>query len=232
MKSFILTTVLALAASTAAQEYNQSAPFHLVIISSNATINGSNLISCHEGAAIEGLCAPTTTGLTNEPGSLYQFNTTSDQVVANATAGLEGTLTYELAGGNFNISEPLSLLYYPISNVALPLFEPGTEVQQVAFDECDKLNIQGYLDDTTDPTTVGYVLLDIICFEAKANIFDLQTNAAVLPMVRLPDILHGIHIPNPSVGSWRRRTGKPDMPEGRCQEGIRLRLGNEIGTRA
>lgn len=156
MKSLILASVLALTTSiVSAQVFNQSAPFNLVIISTNATLNGSSLISCHEGAAIEGLCAPTTTGLSNSTGSLYQLNTTDTGLEPNITIGEPGVLTYELQGSNFNYSEPMNLAYYPTSNVALPLFEPGYDATQVAFDNCEKMNIQGYVDDTSSPPKFG-----------------------------------------------------------------------------
>lgn len=159
MKSFTIASVLTLAASslTAAQNYTQSAPFNLVIISSNSTLNGSALVSCHEGAAIEGLCAPTTRGLANAAGSLYQFNTTDNGITPNETIGQTGVLTYELRGSNFNVSEPMILQYSPTTNVAVPLFIPGYDSTQVAFDGTGKLNIQSYINDTAVPMTLGNV---------------------------------------------------------------------------
>jgi hypothetical protein len=155
MKSVILSTILTLAVSVTAQDYNQSKPFNLIVVSSNKTINGASLIACHEGAAIEGLCISTMPSLKGATASTYQFNTSDFESVGNARAGKTGILTYELRGGNFNESEPLSLSYSPTSNVAVPLFSPGYESQEVAFDQSGHLNIQGYIDDTTDPATIG-----------------------------------------------------------------------------
>ena len=57
MRGTIIAGALAFAAGVKAQYYaNQSAPFYLVLTSQNTTLNGSTLVSCHEGAAIEGLC--------------------------------------------------------------------------------------------------------------------------------------------------------------------------------
>jgi len=152
MKSsiFSLASLLTLSASFAAAQDVVSAPFELIIISKNATINGTSLVACHEGAAIEGLCSTQTMGLSDAPGSIFNHNTTTGQTV-NATIGAAGTLTYELQGANFNVSEPMSLSYNPTSNVALPLFIPGYDVTSVAFDKYQRMNIQGYVDDTVDP---------------------------------------------------------------------------------
>jgi len=152
MKSsiFSLASLLALSASLATAQVVESAPFKLIIISPNSTINGTSLTACHEGAAIEGLCSTQTMGLSDSPGSLFNHNTTTGQTV-NATIGGPGTLTYELAGANFNISEPMSLSFNPTSNVAVPLFIPGYDITSVAFDKDEKMNIQGYVDDTVDP---------------------------------------------------------------------------------
>lgn len=59
-------------------------------------------------------------------------------------------------GGNFVLSEPLSLYFDPITNLALPLFEPGYEdATLVAFDLKNRLHIQGYIDDTVVPAKAG-----------------------------------------------------------------------------
>lgn len=96
MKGTIASVVALLSSTVAAQNYTQSKPFTLTLKSSNATLNGKALFSCHEGAAIEGLCVG------NAPGTPYQFNTTDGQTVANPDLGKTGILTYELMGGNFN----------------------------------------------------------------------------------------------------------------------------------
>jgi len=156
MRVSVIASLVAVAVSTVAAQYtNQSAPFNLVVLSANSTINGSTLEACHEGAAIEGLCL---SGQFPTPvTSQFTFNTSSYDVTYNATLGEPGILAFELQGGNFNESEPMILSYNPTSNVAVPLFEPSDSGTLVAFDPCGKLNIQGYVDDTTYPPTVDVV---------------------------------------------------------------------------
>ncbi|KAI9642584.1 hypothetical protein NHQ30_009389 [Ciborinia camelliae] len=153
--SFITASVLAAAATQATAQYtNQSDPFALVLISSNDTLNGTTLSPCHEGAAIEGLCLGPSFTDTNATFSTYNFNTSSFNTGFNTTIGQTGILTWLLQGANFNLSSPFGLSYSATSNVAMPLFTPGTSLTTaVAFDEDDLLNIQSYLDDTTSPIT-------------------------------------------------------------------------------
>ena len=144
MRASTLTPFLALAASSvSAQFLNQTAPFNLVLLSSNSTINGSALGACHEGAAIEGLCL----GFA----SPFTLNYTAS-TNPTPTIGTYGYLTYELRGGNFNLSSPMSLIYNPTSNVAIPLFEPSNSGTEVAF-LGDRLNIPGWIDDTVYPVS-------------------------------------------------------------------------------
>jgi len=155
MRSSIIASIIALAATQAAAQYtNQSAPFELILLSSNATINGSALEACHEGAGIEGLCVATQ--FPTPVNSNYTFNTsTNTGTVYNASLGEPGVLVYSLVGGNFVESEALVFDYNPTSNVQLPLFEGTEEELLVAFDECGLLNIQGYTDDTVYPPILG-----------------------------------------------------------------------------
>lgn len=141
-----LIAVTVLAAISSAQFLNQTAPFNLVLLSSNETINGTALGACHEGAAIEGLC----TG-TSSVGSPFKLNYTDTQTVDPAI-GLIGYLIFELPVGglpNGILSSPMELSTNPISNVAVPLFTPAEYGQQVSIDSEGKLNIPGGLDDTT-----------------------------------------------------------------------------------
>jgi hypothetical protein len=145
MKASFIAGFLALAASQATAQFtNQSAPFTLVLHSQNATINGSTLVPCHEGAAIEGLCYGS--AVAGAPATQYNFNYSSAST-PDPKIGVVGILTYELRGGNFNVSSPMELSYNPVSNVAVPLFTPGENSQEVAFDAANKLAIPGYLDD-------------------------------------------------------------------------------------
>ncbi|KAF4628641.1 hypothetical protein G7Y89_g9516 [Cudoniella acicularis] len=93
-----------------------------------------------KGAAIEGLCVG---GPVNTYSGQYYFNTSSVPDV-NTT----GLLTWELHGGNFNLSSPMDFSYNPASNVAVPLFTPSETGTNVAFDERNRMNLQQYLDDT------------------------------------------------------------------------------------
>jgi hypothetical protein len=71
--------VLAFVTSQAVAQYtNQSAPFNLVLSSSNTTLNGALLGACHEGAAIEGLCLNIGSN-SAAPYNQYTFNYTTQQ---------------------------------------------------------------------------------------------------------------------------------------------------------
>ena len=151
MRTSTLASLLAIATSTTAQYLNQTAPFALVVLSQNETYNGTTLGACHEGAAIEGLCIGATFSQPI-PSSVetFTFNYSSSQTV-DPNVGCQGYLTYELQGGNFNLSSPLSLSYNPSSNVAIPLLEPSESGQTVAFKDDDLMGITQYLDDTVTP---------------------------------------------------------------------------------
>lgn len=150
----MIVSALALAASQVSAQYlNQSAPFSLIITSDNSTINGSSLITCHEGAAIEGLCFG---AIVAGGSSTYNFNYSSS-VTPDPTIGVVGILTYELRGGNFNLSSPMQLTYNPASNVAVPMLTPSEGGQEVAFDANNKLTIPQYIDDTQAPAPNPYV---------------------------------------------------------------------------
>ncbi|KAI9730319.1 MAG: hypothetical protein M1818_008222 [Claussenomyces sp. TS43310] len=152
MKSALITGLVALASTAFASQYtNQSDPFYLTVKSRNATLNGSTLEACHEGAALEGLCLGASR--TTSRIFTYNFNTSDNALPANASLGVQGILTYVLQGSNFNESEPLELSINPVSNVAVPLFTPSETGTTVAFDAHERLNIQGYVDDRTDPAS-------------------------------------------------------------------------------
>jgi hypothetical protein len=159
MKASINTILIALGVSTAAAQYtNQSAPFNLILLSQNSTLNGSALSACHEGAAIEGLCL-SGPPLKNATYQQFQFNSSAQPFSGiDPKIGEPGYLTFELRGGNFNLSSPMGLTYNPASNVAVPEFTPSeSSLTLVAFDECSKMNIQGYVDDRTNPPTLNKV---------------------------------------------------------------------------
>lgn len=85
---FIVLTFAFATSEVTAQYTNQSAPFNLVLLSANSTINGSLLSACHEGAAIEGLCLG---GLSSESYAQYTFNY-SAQATPDPVVGITGTL--------------------------------------------------------------------------------------------------------------------------------------------
>jgi hypothetical protein len=152
MKFALPAIALACSGLAAAQFDNQTAPFNLVLVSKNKTIDGQYLYSCHEGAAIEGLCLA---GKKPTVSNQFNFNYSSQSVTPNPTLGTPGYVTWVLHGGNFNESEALGLYNDPTSNVALPLFEPGYSATVMAFDDKNLLNIQGYVDDTVSPPKAG-----------------------------------------------------------------------------
>ena len=89
MRTSSISLGLAIAAATVlAQQTNQSAPFDLVLSSSNSTINGSVLESCHEGAAIESLCLG---GNVADVYDQYNFNFSS-QSTPDPALGVIGVL--------------------------------------------------------------------------------------------------------------------------------------------
>jgi hypothetical protein len=137
---------MAFAVSTLAQDTywsNQSAPFYLVIHSTNETLNGQYLGACHEGAAIEGLCV-------NNPSTenYVRFNYNTSAQETSPTSGLL-TWNLELSGPTQIVSSAMRFSYNPASNVALPLFFPGnSEITQVSFADDGKLGISASQDDT------------------------------------------------------------------------------------
>ncbi|KAJ9155053.1 hypothetical protein NKR23_g2266 [Pleurostoma richardsiae] len=149
MKATVISaTLLALAASAAAQRYNTSAPFALKIESANATLDGVYLSSCHAGAAIEELCLAGTTA----PGSYgtYYHNTTADLDVEGFHTGpLFWNLPANVDGVLQNVSSGLSFLYRPFGSVALPLLQPGSGEINVGFDADAKLFISNDLIEST-----------------------------------------------------------------------------------
>jgi hypothetical protein len=140
--SSLLTLATALV-TVSGQYLNQTGPFKLQIVSTDAKYDGQYLAACHEGAAIEALC-PTTNASISSP-FYYNYSDTSSFVSKS------GYLTYLLVGGNFQVFEPLSLSYNPGSNVAVPLLQPSASGQLIAFDSDDLLYIPGGIDDTKDP---------------------------------------------------------------------------------
>lgn len=155
-----LGVAVILAGLSTAQYTNESAPFHLVLISDNATVDGDTLSACHVGAAIESLCLSNGSS-TSKPNpiapAVFHFNTSDQVVTPNTTLGAPGVLTYELPSSP-PIPSGLGLFIDPTTNFALPLLYPGGPsgtTGVMAFDEEDLLNLQGYVNYGTSPPTGG-----------------------------------------------------------------------------
>jgi len=127
-----------------AQYLGQTSPFKLVLTSQNRTLNGSSLVACHEGAAIESLC------IYGKASSVFFLNYTRNWS-PDPALGLYGSLTWNLPSGDQNFSSAMELHINPTSNVALPLFSPGTSHTPIAISENGKLTIPSSVDDTVSP---------------------------------------------------------------------------------
>lgn len=201
----LLSTLAVLVGASAVAAQNtdiQTPPFNLILLSSNSTINGSSLVACHEGAAIEGLCVGSKLTAANASYSTYNFNYSSALYNPNYTQGIVGELTYTLRGSNFNESEPMQLLPNVISNVALALFQPSYSATQVAFDDHDLLNIQSSLDDTTVPATTNVTKAYYRWYACQTN-SEYHRNLNLWPFTNL--LRSGIHLPGPYLGLWQRQ---------------------------
>ncbi|KAJ6443437.1 Dihydroorotate dehydrogenase (Fumarate) [Purpureocillium lavendulum] len=153
-------SLLAGAATAAAQDV-QSKPFSLVVQApSDKSLDGQKLAACHTGAAIESLCLGGSSGA----GSSFFLNTTQGAQPPQPGYEPAGVLVWNLpSGGGVPgggvVSEPMSFSVDPSTNVALPLFQPGSgTTQYVAFDttaakDAARLVVFSSLDDTRRPPT-------------------------------------------------------------------------------
>jgi len=164
-----LLTVLPILSFSSAQYTNQTGPFQLQVISTNATYNGQYLGTCHEGAAIESLCPVGITGGVN-----FYYNYTGDAT----SQWSSGLLTWVLVGGNFQASSAMRLSYDPVSNVAIPLFFPGPDnAQLIAFNVDGFMNIMGS-DPTVVPRNMGNIIPYFRWFMCRTNAgYDMETIA-------------------------------------------------------
>ncbi|KAK5167418.1 uncharacterized protein LTR77_007117 [Saxophila tyrrhenica] len=153
-------------ASTASAGAKQSRPFYLVAVSHVNSINNTAFFACHEGAAIEGLCVAKKIPKTKPQAATYRLNNTNQNPN-------EGLLSYQLVAGNFkstgcssrkyhHAANKLSVVWEQMdlstdvgSNVALPLFQPSDEGQQVGFDEHNMMYMKTYLNDMVTPPRGG-----------------------------------------------------------------------------
>lgn len=156
MKTAISALALFAAAARAQLYYNEtSAPFNLVLSSENSTINGTTLSACHTGAALESLCLSQGGGVSNPtplPAVQFNFNTSSDPYTPNATLGTPGILTWTLQTTTIDVPSSVYFNYDPTTDSAVPILRPGQEEPQIlAFDDQNRLNVQGYVDWTANP---------------------------------------------------------------------------------
>ncbi|KAI0887519.1 uncharacterized protein GGS22DRAFT_157358 [Annulohypoxylon maeteangense] len=156
MKFQLSSLLFGLAASiVSAQDTNQTGPFYLQIVGQqNSSIVGYAL-SCHTGAALEGLCyragqVPDT----NAQSYQYWFNYTGYTTVDDAQVGqLIWKLPYTGGnGGSGLLPQVLSLENSVNSNVASTNFGFSGSCSQglsVGFDADGKLFSWAYIDDST-----------------------------------------------------------------------------------
>lgn len=150
-RSLLALSILAIAATC--QFTTQSDRFGLLVVSDNSTINGTLLGACHEGAAIQGLCITSATPVAPQSNYTSFYHNIS---AANPTYNVSdspGPIIYKwTAGGNLAVQSSLRLIFSPGSNVAVPIFSPGTtDTGYFSFDACNNLYIQRNLDDTVIP---------------------------------------------------------------------------------
>lgn len=165
MRSTSIAALLALSSAAFAQYDQVSEPFRLVVYSENPDFNNHTLVPCHESAGVEALCLGSLYDPTSAP--VYTFNTSLYNIQHPPTngAGPVGILVYLLGVHDGNESSGFGLSYSDVSNVAVPIFSPGdSDVTLVAFDDLERLNIQGEVDvgnppsaDDTHPSYNWYI---------------------------------------------------------------------------
>ncbi|KAJ5523411.1 hypothetical protein N7513_012955 [Penicillium frequentans] len=148
MKSFTILSSLLLLGAATAQEI-QSKPFHLVITqAAKKALNGEQLSACHSGAAIESLC------LAGSSGGHFYLNHTKGEEAPIKGDGLPGALIWNLPyNGDLVESEPMSFYSDPSTNVAMPMFMPSYDQQEVFFNKNNIMGIYSYLNDAVTPPT-------------------------------------------------------------------------------
>ena len=154
MKTTFLALLLAAATGTSAQNYNEtSAPFHLIVTSEDGSINDT-LSACHTGAALESLCL-SYSNTTSKPNpsnpAAFNFNTSIYSQPPAPSFGTPGILTW-IVPSNPPIPSSVFFSYDPTTDIALPILGPGDEgAEQLAFDQYNRLTVQGYVDWTANP---------------------------------------------------------------------------------
>ncbi|OAL52266.1 hypothetical protein IQ07DRAFT_505570 [Pyrenochaeta sp. DS3sAY3a] len=159
MKTTSLALSLAVAATATAQYYNiTSAPFNLVVTSSDGSINDT-LSACHTGAALESLCLSNSKTV-SKPNpvapAVFRFNTSSYSQAPEPGFGIPGILTWILPSIP-PIPSSVFFNYDPTTNIAVPILGPGSDQSQsLAFDAQNRLTVHGYVDwSVTPPNGTG-----------------------------------------------------------------------------
>lgn len=133
---------------------NQSAPFKLVIRWTKGEDSDSALFSCHEGAAIDGICVTTAFDPPIDA-STYYFNYSSSNETPDPKIGYAGLLTWnmevEIDNRISNLSFPMILTYDAISNVGVPMFIGDDFEYGIGFDQHNLMYLLGYTDDSLSP---------------------------------------------------------------------------------
>ncbi|KAJ8119693.1 hypothetical protein ONZ43_g3416 [Nemania bipapillata] len=149
MKFQLSAALVGLAATVVSAQDIQSGPFtlHIKGTKSNTEIDGY-AVSCHAGAAIEGLCYAE--GVAVPSNSItYYFNYTGyNQVGDDQVGSLIWNEPYTDENGNpASVEQEMGLVYQPNSNVAAPLFGFSQDIFSVGFDSEGELFGYDYYDD-------------------------------------------------------------------------------------
>ncbi|KAI1771273.1 hypothetical protein F4818DRAFT_208902 [Hypoxylon cercidicola] len=151
MKFQLSALFLGLAATAvSAQEETQTGPFYLHITGKEGSSIDGYAVSCHAGAAIEGLCYGEAAAPVGSYSYQYYFNYTGYNTVGDSPVGeISWKLPYNDQDGNpATVDQVLGLQYQLNSNVAAPMFGWSTS-NLFGFDADKKLFGYSYYDDAT-----------------------------------------------------------------------------------
>lgn len=150
-----------------AQSETNSQPFRLFLKATNATLDNKGTCSfnhshmnvlnqvtalgtCHEGAALEGMCV---TGET--PDTAPTLSTTFYQAITASSTPRDdyGILFWNLTlSGNFSVPSAMEFSIDATSNAAMPIFFPNNSSSTaVSFKESGNMYIARNVDDTVSP---------------------------------------------------------------------------------
>lgn len=101
----VVATILTSSAFAITQYTVASDPVYLVLLSNSTQYNGATLASCHEEAALEGLCLGGSLNASiGQSYRMFKFNTSVYSYVQDPSLGESGILTWTLPAGSFNRS--------------------------------------------------------------------------------------------------------------------------------